>query len=106
MSTSYTLKLNDPAATLACVGGKGASLARLAGAGIPVPDGFHITTDAYRHFVEENGLQPRILAALEGVDAARPATLEQAAQAIAAVFADGNLPPDLAALPPVKPGSR
>jgi len=97
MSTSYTLKLNDPAATLACVGGKGASLARLAGAGIPVPDGFHITTDAYRHFVEDNGLQPRILAALEGVDAARPATLEQAAQAIAALFAAGTLPPDLAA---------
>ena len=97
MRTSYTLKLDDQKATLASVGGKGASLARLAGAGIPVPDGFHITTDAYRHFVEENGLQPRILAALEGVDAARPATLEQAAQTIAAVFAEGALPPELAA---------
>ncbi|GAA2649844.1 PEP/pyruvate-binding domain-containing protein [Nonomuraea recticatena] len=45
------LPLDDTAAALETVGGKGASLARLARAGLPVPDGFHITTDAYREFV-------------------------------------------------------
>lgn len=35
------------------LGGKGANLARLAGAGFPVPDGFVITTEAYRHHVAE-----------------------------------------------------
>lgn len=94
---SYTLHLADPGATLAATGGKGASLARLAGAGLPVPDGFHITTAAYRQFVAANGLQPHILAVLEGVDATRPATLEQAAQSIAALFAAGSVPPELAA---------
>ncbi|WP_433440205.1 PEP/pyruvate-binding domain-containing protein [Nonomuraea sp. CA-141351] len=45
------LPLDDAAADLATVGGKGASLARLTRAGLPVPGGFHITTEAYRAFV-------------------------------------------------------
>ena len=45
------LPLDDAAADLATVGGKGASLARLARAGLPVPAGFHVTTEAYRSFV-------------------------------------------------------
>ncbi len=42
------LPLDDPRATLAAVGGKGASLARLVRAGLPVPAGFHLTTRAHR----------------------------------------------------------
>ncbi|NUR87953.1 MAG: pyruvate, phosphate dikinase [Nonomuraea sp.] len=49
------LPLDDAAADLATVGGKGASLARLTRAGLPVPPGFHITTDAYRAFAAEAG---------------------------------------------------
>ncbi len=44
------LPLDDAAADLATAGGKGASLARLARAGLPVPRGFHVTTEAYRAF--------------------------------------------------------
>lgn len=40
------LKLDSPLVTLERVGGKGASLARLVAAGLPVPPGFHITTHA------------------------------------------------------------
>jgi pyruvate,water dikinase len=46
------LPLDDPAADLTTVGGKGASLARLIRAGLPVPGGFHVTTAAYRAFVQ------------------------------------------------------
>ncbi|MFC3894867.1 PEP/pyruvate-binding domain-containing protein [Lentzea rhizosphaerae] len=42
------LPLDDSRADLAAAGGKGASLARLEQAGLPVPDGFHLTTRAYR----------------------------------------------------------
>ena len=45
------LALDDASATLELVGGKGASLARLVAAGLPVPPGFHVTTTAYRRFV-------------------------------------------------------
>lgn len=52
--------LADAGAGIAEVGGKGASLARLAAAGLPVPDGFHLTTAAYDAFVDAYALRPRI----------------------------------------------
>ncbi len=90
------LALDDAGATLEQVGGKGASLARLAAAGLPVPPGFHITTAAYRRFVTEQGLQEQILAAVSAVTADHPATLEEASQQIGKLFADGVMPDDVA----------
>ncbi|MFC7588526.1 PEP/pyruvate-binding domain-containing protein [Nonomuraea antimicrobica] len=55
------LPLGDAAADLATVGGKGASLARLTRAGLPVPGGFHVTTGAYRAFTA--GFRDEILRA-------------------------------------------
>ncbi len=95
-TSEYVLPLADAEATLETVGGKGASLARLVAAGLPVPDGFHVTTAAYRRFVSDNDLQPGILAALETVDVAQPATLETASQAIHGLFADALIPPEIA----------
>lgn len=107
----YTLPLSDPQADLATVGGKGASLARLAKADMPVPDGFHVTTTAYQDFVVANGLQPRILAALEDADLAQPATLETASAMINHTFTTAEIPTVLsdaiiqayAALPGIDP---
>lgn len=96
MTTDYILPLSDPRATLAVVGGKGASLARLAQAGLPVPGGFHITTAAYDRFVAANDLARRIWEGLEHVDAALPVTLEAASNAIRALFAQAVIPPDIA----------
>jgi phosphohistidine swiveling domain-containing protein len=96
MTHIYVLPLNDTQAVLETVGGKGASLARLSNAGLPVPGGFHVTTAAYRQFVAENDLQPRILAALESVDPAQPATLETASQTIREMFSQGEMPPAIA----------
>ena len=96
MASGYVLPLGDSQASLATIGGKGASLARLANAGLPVPDGFHVTTDAYRQFVAKNDLQPRVLAALELVDVSQPATLESASRAIYDLFASAPMPHDIA----------
>jgi pyruvate,water dikinase len=92
----YVLPLVDPGAKLENVGGKGASLARLVAAGLPVPDGFHVTTEAYRRFVTENDLRPIILTALESVDLSKPTSLETASQTIRAAFAEAHTPPDVA----------
>jgi phosphoenolpyruvate synthase/pyruvate phosphate dikinase len=53
-------------------GGKGANLGELARAGLPVPPGFVVSTDAYRVFVESAGIGPKIieLASEGGADAA------------------------------------
>jgi len=92
----FILSLSDPNAALAAVGGKGMSLAKLVRAGLPVPDGFHITTTAYRDFVAANDLLPRILAALEPVDASQPDTLEPASQVIHQFFAQADIPTPIA----------
>src|SRR5437588_11019293 len=42
---------------LALVGGKGANLGELTGAGLPVPPGFCITTVAYEMMASEAGLE-------------------------------------------------
>jgi phosphoenolpyruvate synthase/pyruvate phosphate dikinase len=57
---SIALPLDTPQATLALVGGKGVALSRMMTAGLPVPSGFHLTTDAYRRFVETSDLQAAI----------------------------------------------
>lgn len=92
MTATYTLPFNADGSTLALVGGKGASLARLTRAGLPVPAGFTVTTAAYQQFVAENALQPRILAALQAVDVGQPATLDAASRAINELFAQAAIP--------------
>jgi phosphoenolpyruvate synthase/pyruvate phosphate dikinase len=93
---NFTVALSDTSAGLFQVGGKGASLARLAGAGLPVPPGFHITTAAYRRFVAEHGLQERILAAVSTATPDQPATLEEASSRIGKLFAQHTMPDDIA----------
>jgi len=91
----FTLILSDPQATLENVGGKGMSLARMANAGLPIPGGFHVTTEAYRRFVAANNLQTKVLAALKDMDTSLPATLETASATISRFFADAIIPDDI-----------
>jgi pyruvate,water dikinase len=92
MDQIYTLHLADPRATIEAVGGKGASLARLSQAGLPVPDGFSITTQAYRTFVRECRLQEQILAAVAGLSPDQTAELEAASGRIRQLFTRGEMP--------------
>lgn len=93
----YIFALDDSRANLARVGGKGASLARMASAGLPVPGGFHVTTAAYRTFVADNDLQPIIDAALEQVDLETPSTLDTAEEWIRRAFSAASIPGDVTA---------
>ncbi len=70
------------------VGGKAANLGELIGAGLPVPPGFVVTTDAYADFTAANRLAGRIrqLAGVGGADAA---------DRIAAAFTAGRMPAGL-----------
>jgi pyruvate,water dikinase len=95
-ASPYTLPLDSPDATLERVGGKGASLARMAAAGLPVPPGFHVTTEAYRRFVEENHLRDEILAAVAQAQASDPATLERISEQIQSLIAQGTMPGEIA----------
>jgi pyruvate,water dikinase len=61
---SYVVRFADLGrGDIAVAGGKGANLGELTRAGLPVPPGFVLTTDAYRAFVEDVGAEIRTLAA-------------------------------------------
>ncbi|GAA0922579.1 PEP/pyruvate-binding domain-containing protein [Pseudonocardia zijingensis] len=72
-------------------GGKGANLAALVRAGLPVPAGFVVGTSAYRRFVQENRLDVPI-----GREIARlsddPATAEAASQRLRQEFESAGIP--------------
>ncbi|MGP4016062.1 PEP/pyruvate-binding domain-containing protein [Saccharopolyspora sp. 5N708] len=89
---SVVVPLDAADADLALVGGKGASLARLAGAGLPVPPGFDVTTAAYWDFVAAAGLREPILAAVAAVDVDRPETARAASERIQRLFAESAVP--------------
>src|SRR5436305_12785135 len=89
---AVVLPLNATGVTLEQVGGKGASLSRMALAGLPVPPGFYITTEAYRRFVAANCLQEAILTAVAAANPHESAMLENASARIGTRFAAGELP--------------
>jgi pyruvate,water dikinase len=97
-ASPFILNLDSPQATLERVGGKGASLARMVAAGLPVPPGFHITTDAYRRYVDENHLGDRILSAAAQAQVNDPAALDRASEQIQSLIAQGTIPGDIAGM--------
>ncbi|MBI4410816.1 MAG: phosphoenolpyruvate synthase, partial [Gemmatimonadetes bacterium] len=82
-------------APLSLAGGKGANLARLVRAGLPVPPGFILTTVAYRRFVAANRLQESILRTARAAPADDPGALAAATTKIRAGFAAGQLPSEI-----------
>ncbi len=90
MADTTILPLTSDKLTLATAGGKGANLARLVRAGLPVPPGFVVTTTAYRDFVVANRLDTTISATLAGLHADDPAALAAASDTIRYRFARGK----------------
>nr|WP_288824398.1 PEP/pyruvate-binding domain-containing protein [uncultured Clostridium sp.] len=88
----YILPLAHKQATLEAVGGKGMSLSKLLTAGIPVPDGFHVTTVSYRNFVEMNHIQPHINRLLASIDFNNTSQLDDVSAHIGMLFHNGIMP--------------
>jgi pyruvate, water dikinase len=83
------------------VGGKTASLGELYGelgqAGVRVPDGFAITTDAYRALLDADGLRVRVASVLTGVTGEDVTTLAAAGAELRRIVEQAPLPPGLEA---------
>jgi phosphohistidine swiveling domain-containing protein len=91
----YILQLSSTKVTLANAGGKGMNLARLASAGLPVPGGFVITTDAYQTFVNANGLQNVIQVQLSNSAVNDAQSLDNASTNIRKAFSESSPPPNI-----------
>ena len=77
-------------------GGKGASLSRMARAGLPVPPGFVVCTTAFRHFLAAHQLEGRLHALLGQVDATRERDLRAVSATIRHLILELPMPEPLA----------
>lgn len=77
------------------VGGKGANLGEMYNLGIPVPNGFCTTAEAYFKFIESNKLKPRIKAILDTTDVDKPDQLSEASSKIRKLIKSSPIPQDI-----------
>src|SRR5215211_6125723 len=77
---------------IALAGGKGANLGELSHAGLPVPPGYVVTTTAYDTFVEANAIGDAIVGRALATRADDPASFEEVAEGIRALFSGGKVP--------------
>jgi pyruvate, water dikinase len=74
------------------VGGKCASLGQMTQAGVAVPPGFAVTTDAFKLVLDAYGLRAEIMRHLEGLDPDNLEQLDRVAQAIRVRIGSHPLP--------------
>jgi pyruvate,water dikinase len=98
MSGLYTLDFSRIShADFARVGGKCASLGEMTQAGVAVPPGFAVTTDAYQAMLDCHGMRAEIERHLEGVDPFDLDQVDRAAQAIRIRMRGHKLPAEVEA---------
>ena len=76
-------------------GGKGANLGELTQAGIPVPPGFVVTAQAYEYFMDEAGINDKVMSILDAIDINDTKALQAAAEEIKKIIIDSPIPDDL-----------
>ena len=84
-----------PSDSSAIAGGKGASLSRMANAGLPVPPGFVVAADAFREFLESCGGSALIARLTKDLDVEDTRAMEQAADTIRDLIVSTPLPATL-----------
>lgn len=77
------------------VGGKTASLGELMRIGMPVPNGFGITADAYRYFLRENGLDKEIRKIVKGANLKNVKELQKVGRKIRNLIMRAPFPQDM-----------
>ena len=92
MAAVITIPLDSEEASLVSAGGKGASLARLASAGFPVPPGFIITTTGYHQFVMANQLSALISRSLFRVVEEDTDKIQAPSETIRQAFSSADMP--------------
>ncbi|GAB2773080.1 phosphoenolpyruvate synthase [Rhabdobacter roseus] len=84
---------------IAQVGGKNASLGEMFNGlrpfGVRIPDGFALTTEAYKHFIYENELHEPILALLDQLDTQTFSNLALIGEQIRQLIHQGTFPPSI-----------
>ena len=92
----YVQKFEDlNKSDIAIAGGKGANLGELTQAGIPVPPGFVVTAETYEKFMEDSGINDKVLDILDQIDINDTKALQAAAEEIKAIIIETPIPDDM-----------
>jgi len=84
-----------PAEATAIAGGKGASLARMAGAGLPVPRGFVVCAAAFESFLERHAARDLVLTLTDGLDVHDTTALNATSDQLRGIIVGNPLPEEL-----------
>ena len=76
------------------VGGKGANLGEMYNLGLPIPQGFVITAEAYSYFLDETGLKEEIYNLLK-IEVENTKKLEESSEKIKELIEKAEMPKDL-----------
>jgi pyruvate,water dikinase len=80
---------------LAFVGGKAANLGEMFNAGLPVPDAFVVTTDAYRYFLKKTGIEEKIFRILKKTDINNTLQLQENTAKIRGIIEKTKMPREI-----------
>jgi len=94
ISPPYVLLLDDHATDPTLAGGKGATLARIAGVpDIPTLPGFVITANAFHLFLEHNGLREKLDRCLRSIRPCKTRKMQELAAIMQEEIMAGEIPP-------------
>ena len=92
----YVVKFEDlNKSDIGIAGGKGANLGELTQAGIPVPPGFVVTAQAYEYFMDEAGINDKVMSILDAIDINDTKALQAAAEEIKKMIVEAPIPESL-----------
>ena len=92
----YVQKFEDlNKSDIGIAGGKGANLGELTQAGIPVPPGFVVTAGTYEKFMEDSGINDKVLDILDSIDINDTKALQAAAEEIKSIIIETPIPEDM-----------
>lgn len=77
-------------------GGKGANLGELKNSGIPIPNGFVVTADAYYHFLDQTGIRKYLEDELKGLDPEDSKKLNQVSREVKKKIMSAEMPSEIA----------
>lgn len=81
---------------VAIAGGKGANLGEMMNNGVPVPDGFVVTSEAYADFIEKSGLSSKIAKTLLDLNVEDSAKLKSVSKMIKKEVIESKMPDETA----------
>ena len=92
----YVQKFEDlNKSDIGIAGGKGANLGELTQAGIPVPPGFVVTAETYEKFMEDAGINDKVMDILDKIDINDTKALQAASEEIKSIINESPIPEDM-----------